>query len=219
MQLFGEDTSWPGAFAFMLGSTCLSPFAGGVLTFNAESVYTSAYTYLRYGQYPDGQSQYGIDYIVAHRLFSNSCESRAIYEEYCLGYKYGPDVITASLKAQWKKKKFEAETKYFFMADGTHDFWTKWTKKNTVPASQAEDNYSTPTSEHKGSSNYRYDVSERDAVSFTNIVGLNCKYQFLENLKIFAEADFVFVKNAWNQSSNALEFDFQFTTGIKWNCF
>ena len=219
MQLFGEDTAWPSAFGFMLGSNWARPFAKGLLTFNAESVYTSAYTYLRYGQYPNEQSQYGIDYIVAHRLFSNSCESRAVYEEYCLGYKYGPDVITGSLSLDWKRKKLEAGARYFFMADGCHDFWTKWTKKDTVAASQADDNYTTPTSEHEGSGNYRYDVSDRNAVSYTNIAGISCKYQFLKNLKIFAEADFVFVKNAWNKSSNGLEFDFQFTSGIRWNCF
>lgn len=217
-----EDQTWPNGNGFIGGINYAVPLFGGILTANAEGAYTDPYLYLRYKESPwsANTDPYGVDFIVANRVFSISILNRAVYEEYCLGYKYGPDCATANLNCGWKKDRLQLNMNYFFMAHGTHDLWTRWSLKGSLDEEYIDENFTTPTSSHESSENRRFnDEAERDSVCYTNVITLGASYQLLPSLKLFAQTDFVFVKNAFNHSTNGLETDIQFVLGVKWNCF
>lgn len=216
-----EDQAWPNGNGFLGGVNYAVPLFGGIFTANAEGACIDPYTYLRYKTSPGGAAYepYGIDFIVANRVFSISIFNRAVYEEYCLGYKYGPDCITANLNCGWKKQKLELGFNYFFMGHGTHDFWSKWAEKKSFDEDYIDDNFTTPTTSHESTNNRFTDDDERDSVWYTNTISLSASYRILPGLKVFGQADYVIVKNAFNDSSNGIETDLQLVLGIKWNCF
>lgn len=220
-QFAFEKQEWPNGIGYLGGVNYAAPLFGGLFTVNAEGAHTDPYTYIRYKEDPwnPESEKYGIDFIVANRVFSMSLLNRAVYEEYCLGYKYGPDCITANLNVGWKKQKLELGLNYFFMGHGTHDFWTTWTTKKSFDDNYIKEKFTTPTTKHE-STNYRFDNTDlRDSVWYTNVITLGASYQIMPSLKVFGQADYVISKNAFNLSSNGVETDLQLVLGVKWNCF
>ena len=120
-------SSSPNGNAFLCGAKYITGMQGGVLTINPEFAYVSAFCYLR-----DGVSEYyGMDYTGAIRSRLYAYEDRGLstdilYEDYVIGYKYGPDCIVANLSGSWEGERLSFNAKGLFIMYGTHDLWTKW---------------------------------------------------------------------------------------------
>ncbi|MBQ0166535.1 MAG: hypothetical protein KBT02_05440 [Treponema sp.] len=216
LQLFGEDTSWPNGTGYLAGCTWATSVRNGILTLNLEGAYTEPYLYLRYGTWQSNTDPYGIDFIVADRIYSVDLYNRAVYEEFCLGYPYGPDACVGNFNCTWENTKLELNANYFFMAHGTHDFWTKWAMKSSFDDDYIRENYTTPTSSHMSSDNYRFDTYERTMVCYTNRITLGAAYKVRPNLKIFGQADGIIVENAFNDWNNGVTGDVQLVLGMKY---
>lgn len=217
IQIFGEDQHWPSGLAVLGGATYAMPLFDGVMKLNLEGARTDPYMYLRYGRYPTASEPYGIDFIVADRIYSVDLLNRPAYEEFCLGYQYGPDCIVGNFNCDWENAKLRLNMNYFFMAHGTHDFWTRWALKESLDDDYVDVNYTTPTTSHSSSANARFDVTGRDSVWYTNDISLGASYQVLPSLNIYGQADYVITKNAFNDSTNGVENDIQFVLGVKFS--
>lgn len=215
IQLFGEDTHWPNGLAVLGGVTYAMPVLDGVMKLNVEGARTDPYAYLRYGSSPGASEPYGIDFIAADRIYSVDLANRPAYEEFCLGYQYGPDCIVGNFNCDWENAKLRLDMNYFFMAHGTHDFWTRWAKKGSLDEDYVKANYTTPTVSHASSANARFDISDRDSVWYTNAITLGASYQVLPSLNVYGQTDFVITKNAFNDSKNGTENDLQLVLGVK----
>lgn len=91
-----SQATTPDGKAFLIGAKYMTAAGKGILTVNPEVVYVMPLTYLR-----DSRSGYGIDYVAAVKYRLYSYESYAgntdiLYDEYVIGYTYGPDCLTAS---------------------------------------------------------------------------------------------------------------------------
>ncbi len=223
-----EDVT-PDAKAYLVGAKYITNVLGGTLTVNPEFVYVQPFTYLRdpAAKRDSGLQVYGLDYIAAvrYRLFSYNNytdsigkSSDILYDEYVIGYTYGPDSLVANLSATWEKDKLTLGGRAFFMMHGTHDLWTVWQK---VPANTTEEDYKKSYSgitSKDTTSNYRYDVSNRDSIWYTLDIGLNAKYDMLDNLSFNVAVDFVNMNNIFNvQGQDA--FDFQLIFGVTYRPF
>ena len=217
-----SNKGYPNAMGILAGTTYAISLKDGILKFNLEGAYLNPYTYLRYLKSPaeaDIES-YGLSYVVATRTYvAGEPVDTLKYDEYWLGYKYGPDSIVANLNVEWKKPNFlTLSANAFFMAHGTHDKWTKWSE---VGGSGEEDwnKYSvTPTSGHE-TENYRYkdeDIQRRNAVSYTLDLGLFCQYHIKENLKVYGQADYIRIWNVYNRKDENAS-DAQFVVGLKYS--
>ncbi len=207
--------------AFLLGAKYLTGVADGVLTINPEIVYVQPFTYLR-----DGGNHYGLDYVAAvkYRLYSYEDYAKntdILYDEYVIGYTYGPDSLVVNLSAQWEKGNLTLGGKFFFMAHGTHDLWTIWTK---IPAHTTKEDYKNQysgiTSDHSVTGNYRYgdEAKKRNSIWYTYDIGLSVKYVMLNNLSFNAAIDFVNMNNIFNiKGQNAS--DFQLVLGVTYKPF
>ena len=102
----------------------------------------------------------------------------------------------------------------FFMAHGTHDKWTRWDQIGGNGEKNWNDTSVTPTTEHE-TGNYRYDVSARNAVSYTLDIGAGFSYVLDDGLRLFCQADFIRIWNSFNIAGQD-EYDFQFVSGIKY---
>ncbi len=221
-----EDIT-PDAKGFLLGAKYITNALEGTLTINPEVVYVQPFTYLRdaAAKRGTGTQPYGLDYIAAvrYRLYSyeDYAKSDILYDEYVLGYTYGPDCLVANLSAQWEKGNLTIGGKFFFLAHGTHDFWTIWTK---VPAHTSEEDYSKQysgiSSDHSNTGNYRYgdEAKKRNSIWYTYDIGLSVKYDMLNNLSFSAAVDFVNMNNIFNiKGQNAS--DFQLILGVTYKPF
>lgn len=216
-----SQATTPDGKAFLLGAKYMTAAGEGILTVNPEAVYVMPLTYLR-----DSRSGYGIDYIAAVKYRLYSYESYAgntdiLYDEYVIGYTYGPDCLTASLSVDWECKRFTLGGKFFFMAHGTHDYWTKWCE---VPAETSEADYSNQysgiSSDHSNTGNYRYSDAQtvRNSIWYTYDIGLNASYSVLDNLSVSLALDFVRMNNIYNvKGQNAS--DFQVILGVSYKPF
>lgn len=197
-----EKTTTDGK-AFMLGARYITGLKGGSLTINPEIVYVQPYTYLR-----DYDQNYGLDYTAAVRYRLYSYEDYAphtdiLYDEFILGYTYGPDCLVAQLSLSWEKEDLKLGAKAMAMAKGTHDMWTKWTE---VPANTTESDYKNQysgiTTNHNNTENYRYDVSSRDSIWYTLDLGISASYSICPALDVFASLDYVKMNNIFNNHVN-----------------
>jgi len=228
----------PDAKAFLVGAKYITNLLDGTLIINPEIVYVQPFTYLRNSTFD--MEPYGLDYIAAVRYRLYSYENYAkntdvLYDEYVIGYTYGPDSLVANLSAAWEKDKLTLGGKVFFMMHGTHDLWTVFMN---IPANTTEEDYkksySTITSQDT-TGNYRYGTEEtssagstgsteessstgRDSIWYTLNIGLNAKYNMLENLSFNVAVDFVNMKNIFNiKDQNA--FDLQLILGVTYTPF
>lgn len=216
-----ENTTTDGK-AFLVGAKYITGLREGTLTINPEVVYVQPYTYLR-----DYGKNYGLDYVGAVRYRLYSYEDYAdhtdiLYDEYVLGYTYGPDSFVLAMKSQWEKGALTLGAKAFFLAHGTHDIWTEWVK---VPANTSKEDYDKHfgglSSDHTNSNNYRYGddaKTNRDSASYTFDLGISVKYEFTPSLSVFGAVDYVWAENIYNVSANDAS-DLQVILGVTYKPF
>ena len=208
----------PTAMGLLLGAKSVFTLWNGIFHVNAEFAKTDPYLYLREGIGTTNNAgneigYYGINYVVAIRNWS-SVGSGITYDEYFLGYTYGPDAVVANLKAGWTTPDFRlsVEGSFFFMAHGTHDAWTKWT---TVGGNE---NYqydaASPTEKHT-SYNAKYtDYAARNSVEKTVVCGVNASYKFTSWLTAMVQADYVGINNYGNVEDEFQD-DFQIVVSAR----
>ncbi len=214
------SSGYPNAMGYLAGARYAMEAWNGLLTFNLEGAYIDPYTYVRYNADPNNPSSeaYGLDYIVSTRTYvtGTGSEDCLVYDEYFLGYKNGNDCAVANLNVGWKKPDVIAvSANCFFMAHGTHDKWTRWDNIGNHGEQQWNQASVTPTSTHE-TGNYRYDVSDRNAVCYTLDIGLGCSWFVNDSLKLFAQADFICLWNSLNRQG-INEQDFQLVMGAKYS--
>ena len=196
-----DNNTVPTAMGYLFGAKGVFTLGNGIFHVNAEFAKTDPYLYLRYGkskpeEFQDGN--YGINYVVAIRNWS-SVGAGITYDEYFLGYTYGPDAVVANLKAGWTTTdlRLSIEGSFFYMAHGTHDAWTKWT---TVGGNE---NYqydkSSPTTKHTTYNAKYTDYAARNSVEKTTVLGINATYKAASWLTLLAQADLVSIKNYGNK--------------------
>ena len=215
-----DENVTPDAKAYLLGVKYMTGIGESTLTVNPEVVYVMPLTYIR-----DSRSGYGIDYFAAvkYRLYSYEdyiSSGDVLYDEYALGYTYGPDCLVGNLDVDWQWGKLSVGGNFFFMAHGTHDFWTKWSE---VPAHTSKEDYNNQyngiSSDHSNVDNYRYsDARSRNSIWYTYDIGLNASYEILDNLSVSLALDFVRMNNIYNiKGQNAS--DFQVIVGVSYKPF
>ncbi|MBQ6124832.1 MAG: hypothetical protein IJL13_05470, partial [Spirochaetales bacterium] len=214
------SSGYPNAMGYLAGARYAMEAWNGMLTFNIEGAFIDPYTYVRYCMDPENPSSeaYGLDYIVSSRTYVSGSVSLdcLVYDEYILGYKHGNDCAVANLNVGWKKPDVIAvSANCFFMAHGTHDKWTRWDNIGNHGQEQWDQASVTPTSVHE-TGNYRYDVSDRNAVCYTLDTGLGCSWFANDSLKVFAQADFICLWNSLNRQG-INEQDFQLVMGVKYS--
>ncbi|MFA5698968.1 MAG: hypothetical protein WC954_04445, partial [Sphaerochaeta sp.] len=180
-----------------------------------EGSYTNPYLYLRS---KDGDKQQpneaGINFIVAvPERFMNGYG--VYYDEQFLGYRYGPDaiIINATLGAK-KIGSWNVETNLFAMIHGTTDQWTLFDK--VTPPSGSNPYQSTPTTTHPTANALDPQANLRDSASTTIDLTLKGSYQVLPTLTLFAQGDYIWIKNPKNISSNPPIHDLQLSFGIRY---
>jgi len=216
-----DKNGYPNATGILAGATYSTELYRGIMTVNAEGAFVEPYTYIRYNHNIThlSEEKYGLSYVVSIRDYvTGKGPDSLTYDEYWLGYKYGPDSIVANLNVEWKKPNFlTLSANAFFMAHGTHDKWTKWSEVGGTGEEDWKKNSLTPTSGHE-TENFRYDdaQSSRNAVCYTLDLGLFCQYHIKENLKVYGQADYIRIWNAYNvKDENAS--DAQFVVGVKYS--
>lgn len=213
-----ENTDTNG-FAYMLGAKYTTDLKGGILDVNPEFVYIGAYTYLR-----DGKNGHGLDYVgaVKSRLyaFEDISSTDITYDEFVIGYKYGPDCMVANLDLSWENEKLSLGANALFMVHGTNDIWTKW---RAVPAHTSEEDYknqfSAPTTDASNTENFRYpstEIAERNTRWITVDVGARCSYQVSDSLMLNVALDLVYMNGVFNHCGETA-FDAQLVIGGKYS--
>lgn len=212
-----EMSGLPDAYALLGGASYSMPLKGGLLTINPEVAYTSAFCYLRNG---DDYNEYGLDYIAAvkSRLYSwDEKYSDECFDEYTIGYKYGPDCLTLNLAANWEGEKLKLGARMFYMSHGTHDYWTKW---HRIPEMTSEENYKQyvgQTESHTENGNFKYlDAAKRNAKWITFDFDVNASYQLTKSILLTGSADFVIMKNVFNMKGQDCN-DLQLILGAKYS--
>ncbi len=208
-----SNSDAPSAFGFLLGVQGAFAVKSGVLHASLEFAKTDPYLYLRdVEEYGSEVDSYGLNYVVAVRNWSSSTNTIS-YDEYALGYTYGPDALVGNLNANWTSSDFKLKLggNVFFMAHGTHDLWTQWA---TFGGSKTEDthysyeeyvknNKSTPTQGHT-TANDKYPNAQnvRNSVQYTTVVGASASYVIIKGLSVFAQVDFININNYGNEKGN-----------------
>lgn len=211
-----EEDGKPNSMGGLLGVNYFTPLLKGTLTTNLEVAYTSPYLYLRYGT-SEGNSEkdYGLDYVVALRRWHLD-GSKKHYDEYCLGYTYGPDALVINLNAGWKglDNKLKLEANAFLMLHGTHDLWTRWHAIGGSGTTQEMiDADLKPLSGQHITTNVKYpDAKNRNKIETTFDFGLSGSYQISKHFSAMAQLDLVVVNNYGN-IENKPQTDFQVVLG------
>ena len=217
----GKEGGSPNGTAFLVGAKYLTATKSGVLTINPEFAYVSAFCYLRDGLNND----YGMDYTGAIRSRLYAYEERdlgtdILYEDYVIGYKYGPDCIVANLSASFETEKLTISANGMFMIHGTHDLWTIWKEIPDYPSEEVYSQYTGPTESHSETGNYRYPDAQatRRALWYTLDIGVGAEYRLLDDLDLSCRVDLVTMRNIFNiDGQNAT--DVQIILGAKYECF
>ena len=127
----------------------------------------------------------------------------------------------ANLSAEWEGENLSLSFTGMFIAHGTHDLWTKWTR---IPANTTEEDYkaqySGVTTSHV-SDNYRYPDAKmtRNARWYTLDIGLGAEYQLLGNLSVSLNVDYVTMRNVFNIGTYDNASDIQIILGAKYDFF
>ncbi len=203
----------PTAMGFLAGVQGAFELKGGIFQASIEFAKTDPYLYLREGVGSD-IGYYGIDYIVATRNWSTSSDA-ITYDEYVLGYTYGPDALVANLNAQWVSSDFTLRLggNVFFMAHGTHDLWTHWTRIGGTQADFSA-NDSSPTTTHTSTNNKYPDAQTvRNSVQYSLIYGVNASYAFLDYLTASAQLNYLDIFNYGNEK-NVRQSDLQLALSL-----
>ena len=192
----------PTALGYLAGVKGVFTLGNGIFHANAEFAKTDPYLYLRDGIHSNSttgqQGYYGLNYVVAIRNWS-SVGAGITYDEYFQGYTYGPDAVVANVKAGWTTAdlRLSVEGSFFFMAHGTHDQWTMWTRIGNDENYQYEK--SSPTTKHTTyNAKYAYKTGADLAVEKTIVCGLNASYKVSSWLTAIAQVDYVTIANYGN---------------------
>ena len=163
------------------------------------------------------KGQSGINFVVALRDSYNTGGHVRYTEEY-LGYQYGGDAIVGNFSVDYRDYgKWNIGGNVFFMAHGTFDQWTVWTRINPDDKHDyPKDNPTTPTTSHVTENQKDDDAGNRDSVEYTLDVTLKGGYKILDNLEAYGSVDFIYVKNPGNLSSISPRSDLQLTLGISY---
>jgi hypothetical protein len=213
-----DEWALPDGYGFMLGAKGSYPLGRGILFGSAEWARTDPYLYLRDGgAYSQLPGQYGINFIAALREFSTG--SSITYTEDFIGYQYGGDAIVLNGQIGYRQYgHWDVTANFFHMLHGTHDKWTLWSYVYKNPAPNTPPNVTTPTDQHYTGNNGDLTAqTTRDAVSATTVLGISGSYRILPALKVYGQADFVYIKHPGNISSNAPISDVQLTIGCSYS--
>ncbi|MBO5770210.1 MAG: hypothetical protein J6R23_03035 [Spirochaetales bacterium] len=219
----------PTAMGYMLGATYKKDLGEGVLSVGAELSITDPYLYLRDADYQiEGNSSryqkvgdWGINYVVALRKGLGGGGAQ-YYEEQFLGYKYGGDAVIADLSASYRVSgKYTLGAELFYMAHGTHDKWTVWTRVNNVydPATGTTgfvENSTTPTDKHVTDNHRDPNAQLRDSIEHTFVFALRGGVDLGAGFSINAELDYLTVVNPGNLKANGKESALQMVLGVTW---
>ena len=184
-----------------------------------EAVKTDPFLYLRYKDNENTveKDTYGIDYVVGYSDFSSG-----LVDEYFLGYTFGGDALVFNAKAGWTNlKNFSIIGNLFYMMHGTFDKWTKWSPigNGTNPDCPKYDLFNFLTNSYPEQIYNNKDnegAHSRNAISHTFDFGVKVNYSINENVKVFAQNDFIFVNNYGNHAGEK-RFDYQLVLGAKFN--
>ncbi|MFA6763531.1 MAG: hypothetical protein WCR75_02630, partial [Sphaerochaetaceae bacterium] len=217
-----DDNALPAAFGFMAGTKASYPMGKGMLYGSFEWAKTDPFLYLRddsrNSPYTQNPGDYGINWIVAIREYYSL---GILYDEDFIGYQYGPDAIVLNGNVGYKQfGKWFAEGNVFYMLHGTHDKWTLWSYVDNGDGT-ADDHpiyIPTPTGDHQTANNGDLNAqANRNAVSKMLAIGVKGGYTVLEDLDVYAQADFIHIVNPGNISSTAPISDVQLTFGVSYS--
>ncbi|MDD5075709.1 MAG: hypothetical protein PHS18_01340, partial [Sphaerochaetaceae bacterium] len=198
------------------------PMGKGMLYGSFEWAKTDPFLYLRddsrNSPYTQNPGDYGINWIVAIREYYSL---GILYDEDFIGYQYGPDAIVLNGNVGYKQfGKWFAEGNVFYMLHGTHDKWTLWSYVDNGDGT-ADDHpiyIPTPTGDHQTANNGDLNAqANRNAVSKMLAIGVKGGYTVLEDLDVYAQADFIHIVNPGNISSTAPISDVQLTFGVSYS--
>ncbi len=209
-----ENAERPPAYGMLAGFKGAFSLGDGMLHANLEFAKTDPYLYLRRGLSSDNSGHYGIDYVVALRNWSSTVPGTT-YDEYFLGYTYGPDAVVLDLRAGWVSSdlRLSLEGNLFYMMHGTHDAWTQWAY---VGGSEYNynSNHASPTENHTTNNvKYPHKSAADLAVEKTFVCGVNATYRFTEHLSAMLQADFVNITNYKNIKDIPAQTDIQIVAG------
>ncbi|MDY4888192.1 MAG: hypothetical protein SO135_00390, partial [Sphaerochaetaceae bacterium] len=212
----GKDSkSLPSAYGFLVGLKGAFSVGNGMLYGSLEGVRTDPFLYLRdKANYSQSKGEYGINYVVAVRNYS---ESGVTYDEEFLGYKYGGDALVGNFNVGYKQfGKFHVEGNVFFMAHGTFDKWTCWSYVGNGDGAYFDNSeLQTPTESHP-TPNHKGDVSARNSVEYTTVIGINGGFDFSRLFSAMLQADYIAIKNFRN-IKDARNNDFQLVVGLSYS--
>ncbi|MCX7028357.1 MAG: hypothetical protein NT061_12940 [Spirochaetes bacterium] len=208
-----DPKALPDAYGFMAGAKGSLPFGKGMLFGSVEWAKTDPYLYLRdNGNRNQVFTQYGINWVVALREFSN--QGGINYTEEFIGYQYGCDAIVLNGNFGYKEfGRWSLEGNVFFMIHGTHDQWTTTGDQNEG----AQDTETTPTTTHSTENNADIHEEERDCASYTLVLGARGGYKILKRLELFGQVDYIHITNPGNISTNTPIWDVQLTAGVTYS--
>jgi len=190
-------TACPTAMGYLFGTKGAFSLGSGLFHASAEFAKTDPYLYLRDG-IRGGDGNYGLGYIVALRNWS-SVGAGITYDEYFLGYTYGPDAVVGNVNAGWMTSdlRLSIEGNIFYMAHGTHDQWTAW--RYIGGDEDYKYDKASPTTKHTTyNAKYPDAKTARNSVEKTFICGVNVSYKVASWLTAVAQADYVAIANYGN---------------------
>ena len=215
------DWAFPTSFGYMLGLKGYKSYNEGILYSSLEAVKTDPYLYLRYGVGDTDQDsgEYGINYVVAIRNYSNSASSSVTYDLEFLGYKHGGDAFVGNLNVGYKEfNKFHIEGNAFMMAHGCNDMYSTWSEVTDGRKPSLPTHSGWLTEDHKNHGNHMDATAEtsRNAISYTTVLGINGGYQLTSSLSLMAQIDYINVINYKNRKGETSN-DLQMTVGLSYS--
>ncbi|MHC1691817.1 MAG: hypothetical protein AB9828_02160 [Sphaerochaetaceae bacterium] len=211
------EVNYPQTFGYLAGMKYTMPVGDLVAHASLEFVYTDPFLYLRYATASESSAtdgdEYGLNYVGVIREFTNYCGTR--YHSEFLGYTYGNDAIVFNVNTGVKRYgQWNVEANGFFMWHGTMDIYSMWSRiggSSGVPY-----NISTPTTSHPTGNYNDSDVSDRNSVSQTMVLGVNGAYDINEHLHVFGQLDYININNYENVAGSKAS-DVQLTMGATYS--
>ncbi|MBN2859619.1 MAG: hypothetical protein JXK93_05065 [Sphaerochaetaceae bacterium] len=208
----GQDGALPQAFGLLVGAKGNYPLLEGILYGSFEWVKTDPYLYLRdNGDRTQDAGEYGINYVIALREYMVGGIN---YQQEFLGYEYGNDAIVLNAQVGFREYgKFNASLNLFYMMHGTYDAWTLWDEEDETNGTSLA---TTPTEVHDPENNMDSDVSDRDSVSHTLVIGARGDYLVVDTLSVYGQLDWINITNPGNISTADELSDVQLTIGLSY---
>nr|WP_321261781.1 hypothetical protein [uncultured Sphaerochaeta sp.] len=210
------ETNFPVTFGYLVGLKGVVPVADAIGYGSLEFAYTDPYLYLRYSETssPDdsssGYDDYGLNYVGAIREFTN--ESGMRYNSEFIGYTYGNDALVVNLNGGVKSYgKWNLSGNVFYMAHGTFDMFTYWTRVGGGVADISQ----TPTTGGSVGNYADSSYASRNAVEHTLIAGLYGSYQITDTMRTFGQLDYITINNYQNILGQKAS-DIQLTLGLSY---